>query len=242
VFIDRLELNGRSPPVSLLRRLDPRCRIVTAVALITLAVQLEASVSLIALILICLVFLVSALRVVLLRLLPVNVFTLALWLSLPLGARFGGLSPAAALLYTLRINAAALLYMALVIPLGIGGLSNALSSLHIPPKLISLLLLTHRFIFVMYERVFSSALSLRIRKPRGMTAPTLWRSYAGLLSSSLIGADIRSRKVWTALVSRGFDGAFPVTEEFRWRARDTVALLSCAIVVISALSLDRLLV
>jgi energy-coupling factor transporter transmembrane protein EcfT len=31
-----------------------------------------------------------------------------------------------------------------------------------------------------------------------------------------------------AMVSRGFDGVFPVTAAFKWKARDTVILTLCA--------------
>jgi cobalt/nickel transport system permease protein len=110
--------------------------------------------------------------------------------------------------------------------------------LRFPSKLVTLLALTYRFIFVMYERVFTSTVSLRVRKPPSMTAITLWCSYAGLLTSAIISAERRSQKVWMSLKSRGFDGVFPVTEEFRWKAKDTAALALCVIAAIAVLLLD----
>ena len=137
------------------------------------------------------------------------------------GTGGGGLDAALkeALVYSLRINASALVYMALIIPLGIGGLTNALIKLRFPVKLAALFLLSYRYIFVMYQRVFVGVLSLRLRQPRqGVLGK--WRSYAAVFGTALIGAIFRSQKIGRALQSRGFGGDLPLTRAFALKTGD----------------------
>jgi cobalt/nickel transport system permease protein len=84
-----------------------------------------------------------------------------------------------------------------------------------PPKLITLLILTYRFIFILWERIFTATLSLRLRKPKTMPKLTEFRAYAAMFAAAIISAELRSRKVMTAMEARGFDGRFPVTVDFK---------------------------
>jgi cobalt/nickel transport system permease protein len=181
-----------------------------------------------------LLLLARDIKIVLPRLIPANLFCALLCITVPLGG--GGF--ATVLCYTLRINAAALLGMLFIIPLGISGLASSLSALKTPPKLVSLLILTYRYLFVMYERVFASLLSIRLRRPCQTTGMG-WRSYAAVFAAALAGALFRSRKVWLAMESRGFDGVFPITRSFAWKAGDTAALAACLAASIGLLLMDK---
>ena len=75
---------------------------------------------------------------------------------------------------------------------------------------------------------------MRLRSPENGTF-RLWRSFAAVFAATTARAVFRSQRVSQAMVSRGFDGAFPVTVTFKWKARDTVLLTSCA--TVSALAL-----
>jgi energy-coupling factor transporter transmembrane protein EcfT len=130
-----------------------------------------------------------------------------------------------ALVYTLRINAAALIYMVTIIPLGPGGLANALIKLRCPDKLTALFLLTYRYIFVMYERVFVAVRSMLIRRPRQNTLGR-WSSYTAVFGTALLSAVLRAQKTGKAMESRGFDGVIPVTRIFAWKGGDTLFLSS----------------
>jgi cobalt/nickel transport system permease protein len=179
-----------------------------------------------------LVFLIKEPRVVLLRLIPVNMFNLFLTLSIFL-ADYG--SPVTiALRYVLRINAAVLTYMLFIVPLGIGGLANVLLKTRVPKKLAALLILTYRYIFVIYERLSVSLLSMKLREPKKNTF-SRWRSYAAVFAAFLASALFRSRKIETAMRERGFNCAFPVTAVFTWKIQDTVwlvVLLSCGAILL----------
>jgi cobalt/nickel transport system permease protein len=255
MYLDRLEFKNE-----VFRAVDPRCRIAAGVCLIVSAVSVSNPLILTGLILAAVLTLWRDTPRVLARLVPVNIFVLFLWLTLPLnalatgifaapgttagsglfpgGTDGWGLEPALkqALVYTLRINASALVYMALIIPLGIGGLTNALMKLRFPVKLAALFLLSYRYIFVMYQRVFVGVLSLRLRQPR-QGAPGRWRSCAAVFGTALISAILRSQKIGRALQSRGFDGDLPVTWTFTLKAGDLVFcagvfLLSAGILVL----------
>jgi cobalt/nickel transport system permease protein len=224
MYLDRLEFKN-----DVLRGVDPRCRLAAGAGLIMAAIHISHPLLLGGLILGSLLCLIRDASVVFRRLLPVNLLTLTLWLTLPLG-RFlagetGGIGAAltGALTYTLRINAAALLYMVTAAPLGAGGLASALVKLRCPDKLAVLFLLTYRYVFVLYQRVFTAVLSMRLRRPP-RAAPGQWRAYAAVFAAALISAVIRSRNIGKALRVRGFDGAFPLTRTFALKPSDILFL------------------
>ncbi|MDR1420905.1 MAG: energy-coupling factor transporter transmembrane protein EcfT [Treponema sp.] len=223
MYINRLEIDKSRFPLCLLNRLDARLRLVAGVVLIALAIQITDYKILLPVIVMCFVFLIPCGRVIISRLVPVNVFVLMLFVSLPLGdcleAALNNTEPqyrnslSNACLYAARINIAALLYMLFIIPMGISALSGALTKMRAPSKLISLLILTYRFIFIFSQRIFAAALSLRLRKPKTMPRSTELRAYAAMFSTAIISAELRSRKVMMAMKTKGFDGVFPVTAD-----------------------------
>ncbi|MDR1031212.1 MAG: energy-coupling factor transporter transmembrane protein EcfT [Treponema sp.] len=249
MYLDRLEFK-RDP----FQGFDPRCRVLAAVCLILVVLTITHPV-IEAIIMVGTVvpFLMGKtgtreLRKLFLRLIPVNIVTLILWLSLLLNGLgvhdpggpgslerlFGG-----ALLYTLRINAAALVYMVLIIPLGIGRLANGLMKLKVPATLVSLLVLTYRYIFVMYQGVFVSVLSMQSRRPRQTTLEQ-WRSYTAVFASALVKAMLRAQKIGNIMELRGFTGVLPITTVFIWKLQDTLLLGACIILAPSLWVLDRL--
>jgi cobalt/nickel transport system permease protein len=264
MYLDRLEFKNDPLPAFFCRPcgaasggnslcIDLRCRVISAFLLIVSAVSVSNYCILASFVIILMIFLIKSIRIVLLRLLPVNIFTLMLWVSLPLGALItawleentGNVHYAKALcdalIFTLRINAAALLYMVFLIPIGISGLSSALSKLAVPKKLVSLLILSYRLIFVMFERVYVSVTSMRLRQPEGQTMTEQWRSFAAVFASSFLSAEFRSQKIWKAMQSRGFDGAFPITKTFRWKKPDTFLLALSITFAVCLPLLDRIL-
>ncbi|MDR3161895.1 MAG: energy-coupling factor transporter transmembrane protein EcfT [Spirochaetaceae bacterium] len=238
MYLNRLEFKNDA-----FRGIDPRCRIGAGAGLILCCLTLSNPLLLALLILAAAVPLLRDLRRLLARLLPVNLFALFLVLTLiPVpGGGFGNQAgPAVGLLLALRLNAAALISMALIIPLGIGGLTNALLKLRCPEKLAALFLLTYRALFVMYRRIFVSVASLKLRQPRQHILGQ-WRSYAAVFGTALAGAFRRSGKIGRALKSRGFDGSLPITRDFVLKPGD-LRFLACSLLTAAALwALDRYL-
>ncbi|MFP3090196.1 energy-coupling factor transporter transmembrane protein EcfT [Treponema sp. TIM-1] len=235
MYLNRLEFKN-----DVFIGIDPRCRIGTGVCLILSSITISHPLILGGCILGLFLCLIRDIPTVLLRLIPVNLLAVVLWLTLPLSGLDVRTALGEALVYTLRINTAALLYMVTIIPLGPGGLANALIKLRCPDKLTALFLLTYRYIFVMYERVFVSVRSMLIRRPRQSTLGR-WSSYTAVFGTALISAVQRAQKAGKAMEVRGFDGVIPMTRMFSWKGRDTLFLsvglsLSCILRI-----LDRLL-
>jgi cobalt/nickel transport system permease protein len=235
MYLDRLELKHDCLAGFPFNGIDPRCRVAAGAACILSVVSLSRWYVLAAVIVALLApaVLAGETRTVLRRLIPVNLFCLVLWLTIPLNtwvAAAAAAAPAAeapaaaALRYTLRINAAALVYMLFIVPLGIGGLANVLMKCGVPGKLVALLILTYRYIFLLYGRLSTALSSMAQRRPQQNTL-TVWRSYTAVFASSLAAALFRSARIEAAMRERGFDGVFPVTAGFAWKARDTVWLL-----------------
>ncbi|MDR2444876.1 MAG: energy-coupling factor transporter transmembrane protein EcfT [Spirochaetaceae bacterium] len=224
MYLDRLEYKK-----DFLSPVDKRCRFLSAALLIAAAVYTTSAAALSGVIVLCLLPLLRELRVTVLRLIPVNMMTAALWLTVPFG-----FSMDSAVLYTLRINAAALLYMIFIIPMSVSALASSMTKLRVPEKLVSLFILSYRYIFLLGERLSVTLVSMRLRSPENGTF-RLWRSFAAVFAATTARAVFRSQRLSLAMVSRGFDGIFPVTITFKWKARDTVLLILCA--GVSALAL-----
>lgn len=224
MYLDRLEYKK-----DFLSPIDKRCRFISAAFLIVSVIYTTGAAALSGAIVLCLLPLSRELRVTFLRLIPVNMMTAAFWLTVPFG-----FSMESAVLYTLRINAAALLYMIFIIPMSVSALASSMTKLGAPEKLVSLFILSYRYIFLLAGRVRVMLVSMRLRSPENGTF-RLWRSFAAVFAATTARAVFRSQRVSQAMVSRGFDGAFPVTVTFKWKARDTVLLTSCA--TVSALAL-----
>jgi energy-coupling factor transporter transmembrane protein EcfT len=214
--------------------LDPRCRLAAGFAFIFALLHIANPFLLLGLISAAVFGLARDIKTVLTRLAAVNIFCVMLFITVPLG----GSGFTAPLLYTLRINAAALFYMLFVVSLGIGRLAPALAKLKVHAKLVALLILSYRCLFIMYDRVFRSLLSMRLRRPRLATLAA-WRSYTALFASAFASAYFRSQKISRSAQARGFDGVFPVTRTFGWKIRDTAVLILAFAVSILLVYLDR---
>ncbi|MDR2176573.1 MAG: energy-coupling factor transporter transmembrane protein EcfT [Treponema sp.] len=217
MYLDRLEFK-KDP----LKSFDGRCRLLSA-ALVIISVVTAAKPALPgAAALLCLCAAPGEFRVTIRRLVPVNMMAAALWLPL-----IAGFSPHSALLYTLRINCAALVYMRFVAPMSISLIASSMSALRLPEKLVSLFVLTYRYIFLLHEGFATTLTAMRSRLPEHATLYQ-WRSLGAVFAATLTRAALRSEKIRIAMSNRGFDGSFPVTVSFRWRLRDTALLAMSA--------------
>ncbi|MDR2516602.1 MAG: energy-coupling factor transporter transmembrane protein EcfT [Spirochaetaceae bacterium] len=226
MYLDRLEF--ASDP---LRGFDGRCRVLAATAVISAAVITVNIVLLCGMIAISLALLCREIRVTALRLVPVNMMTLLLWVPVLAGASPGNMA-----IYTLRINAAALFYMLFLCPLRVSVLASAMTALHAPEKLTALFVLTWRYIFLLYGGIAASLASMRQRQ-RGGGHLRRWRSLAAVFSTAIVRAVFRAEQVSRAMINRGFDGAFPPTAVFSWRLRDSLLLAGSMAVLLSAAAL-----
>jgi len=214
---------------SILHRLDPRTRIISAtvycfvVALAGHFPVLLAAVGFSA----ALVF-ISGIRLqdIGKRLLIVNGFILLLWAVVPLtygGEAFfrigwfevsrQGISLTAKI--TLKSNAILMAFISLIATMPLASLGHALHELMVPPKIIHLLLLNYRYVFVIeqeYQRLIRAA---KIRGFQPGTNLHTYRTYAYVIGMLLVRTASRAQRVHQAMLCRGFKGTFYSLQEFK---------------------------
>jgi len=167
------------------------------------------------------------------RLAVVNFFLVFIWLSLPFSfsvpgesvLTLGGLTvtrPGLALawLLTLKINAAALGALALLGTSSITQLAAAARRLGAPEKLTAVFLLTLRYFYVLKLEYLRLRQALRVRAFRpGLNLHTL-RTYANLVGIILVRGVDRAERIHVAMLCRGYSGRFRSHDSFRWTGRD----------------------
>ncbi|MEJ2323902.1 MAG: cobalt ECF transporter T component CbiQ [Nitrospirota bacterium] len=228
---------------TLVHRLDPRVKLLTAMPLAILVALLQGlggparglalSAALVALARL-------NIRKVLARLLVVNVFVLMLWAFLPfthpgeevfaigpLSASREGLLLAASI--TLKTNAIVLATMALLGTSQVMDLAHALVHMRFPAKLVHLFFFFYRYLGVLHEEYARLRTAMRVRAFSPRTSAHTYRSFGWLLGMLLVRSYERSERIYRAMLCRGFHGHFPVLHHFRLRAADLAFALAMAL-------------
>ena len=219
---------------SLLHRLDPRLRVATATILsVTVALSFKFSVLLAALAAASVLVLLGRLKAgkVFKRLLIINGFVLMLWLILPLtfqGETMASLGPLKVYLpgvvlsaqITLKSNAIFLILIALIATMPFATLGHSLHRLGLPDKLVFLLLMSYRYVFVIeqeYQRLMRAA---KIRGFRPTTNRHTYRTFAYMVGMLFVRSTDRAERVYQAMRCRGFRNRFHSLMQFRTSALD----------------------
>lgn len=233
---------GNSP----IHRLDPRIKLLFATAY-SFIVALSSRFSVLAAALFVSFMLVGAARLNLRetgrRLAVLNGLLLLFWLVLPLtyeGSplfRIGTLAVTRPGVYlsaqiTLKSNAILLAFIALVATSSLSVIGHALNRMYVPEKIVHLLLITYRYVFVIeqeYQRL------VRAAKIRGFSPKTdmhTYRTYAYMAGMLFVRASARAARVHQAMMCRGFKGKFYCLSEFSLTRRDVVfsILMTAAII------------
>lgn len=226
---------------SLLHRTDPAVKIISAMVLaLSIATSSSFQVAGAGLLVAACCCLAAELPVAPLtrRLAAVNIFTLLLWITLPLTGggeqmvRLGSLplsvkGIALAGLITLKANAVYLLLTGLLATSTIAAIGHALKRLRLPNKLTILLLTTYRYlgrIELEYKRLRRAAV---LRCFHGTTNLHSYRTYGYLIGMTLIRSYERSRRIHQAMIMRGFKGTFPLLIRQRTKKRDLLFMALC---------------
>lgn len=172
------------------------------------------------------------------RLLPVNAFMLLLWLTMPFLA--GG--PYArvfdiidislpgvrqALAMTLKANVIVAATSGMLFPVETGSLAVGLHGLGMPTKLVWLLILSHRYVIGMMDKVGKSVAAIRMRSGRG--GKMRFKAYGGLFGKLFVGGHESGERLYLAMRSRGYGNIFALRRELRWRVRDSVLIVGAAV-------------
>jgi cobalt/nickel transport system permease protein len=230
---------------SALQRIDPRVRLAAAATFATVvAVSYDPAALMTALAVSALLAALARLpaKVVAARLLVVNGLVVLLWVMLPFTfpgeslLRIGPMSASRegvllAAQVTLKSNAIVLAFMSLVATLPPATIGHALHRMRVPDKIVHLLLMTYRYIFVLEEEYQRLARAACIRGFRAGTDLHTYRTYAYLVGMLFVRAADRAERVRNAMLCRGFRRRFHSLQEFRTTEWDIVFAAAMAAVV-----------
>jgi cobalt/nickel transport system permease protein len=232
-FKTKQKINMISEPFatgnSIVHRLDPRIRVsLTVLYSFVVALSYQFSVLITALGLSLILIAISRVRIVdvFKRMVMVNALILLLWPVLPFtfsGETLGRIGPFAiyrpgvvlAAQITLKSNAILLAFIALIATMSFATFGHALHRLRVPEKIVQLLLMTYRYIFVIeqeYQRL------IRAAKMRGFQPGTninTYRTFAYVIGMVFVRAAARAERVYQAMLCRGFKGKFYSLQEFQ---------------------------
>ncbi|MGD8522822.1 MAG: cobalt ECF transporter T component CbiQ [Desulfobacterales bacterium] len=239
---------------SFIHRLDPRIRLISAgVFSIVVALSRDFQ-TLTAAVLISFLWVIlaqlSACEMIK-RIILVNSFIVLLWLVLPLTFQGphaltlgplriynAGITMAAQI--TLKSNAILLALIALVATMNLSVLGNTLNWLQVPDKIVHLLLMTYRYVFLIeqeYQRLIRTA---QIRGFRPGTNLHTYKTYASIVGMLLVRSAIRADRVYQAMLCRGFKRKFYCLHEFKAGKHEWLFATAMAGVILTLIYLEWL--
>ena len=214
---------------SIIHQMDPRIRVgFTFLYAFVVALSYRFTVLIAALMLSAILSLIAQISIkeVSKRLLAVNTLIFLLWLVLPFTfhgevltriSSFVIYRPGVTLAaqITLKSNAILLAFIALMATMPFATLGHALHRLRVPEKIVHLLLMTYRYIFVIeheFQRLMRAA---KIRGFRPGTNVNTYRTFAYVIGMLFVRSAARAERVHQAMLCRGFRGRFYSLQEFQ---------------------------
>lgn len=231
---------------SCISRLDPRVRILSAVSYSFITALLKQFSSLSAALIIAVAVIIISrqnMKNVLIRLAVVNSLILFFWIVLPL--TYGqdifyyigslGISRAGIVLsaqMTLKSNAILLVFIAMIASIPLNTLGYALERLNIPSKMVYLLLLAYRYVFVIEQEYQKLVRAAKIRGFSPKTNLHTYKTFAWLIGMLFVRAAARADRVYQSMICRGFKGRFYSLQQFKISRNDRICACLSAILMI----------
>lgn len=229
---------------SFLHKLDPRVKIVVALLFSAIVAATDRYTPLLGDLLFAVGLIIIAklkIREVILRLLVVNSFTLLLWIMLPFtfsGEKIYILNSLDvsregikyAFLLTIKSNSIILVGIALLSTSSIYNLVHALRHLYLPDKLVQLSFFSYRYIHTIHSEYIRLNNALKVRGFKAQTNFHTYKTYAYLIGMMLVRSYDRSKRVYNAMLCRGFKGKFWTLNHFSFKKSDLVGgvvMISC---------------
>lgn len=247
-----LTATGGNRQISWLGRVDPRARILAAIAFAIVTVACDSFLALGAAVSAALAFLLASrlpAAQTLRRVAAMDSFILFILVLLPftvpgepiftlwgVGASWEGLRQAVEI--ALKANAIVMALLALVSTMEPVTLGHALHALRVPHALVHLLLFTIRYIDVLRDEY------LRLRqamKARGFRPGTNWhcyRSFGFLVGMMLVRSLERSERIMGAMKCRGFTGRIPLLDRMAFGAGDALFATGFALILAGLVYLE----
>jgi cobalt/nickel transport system permease protein len=237
---------------SVIHRIDPRFKVVAAVGYSVVAAVSYRFSTLLAALAASIVLTLLAhldLRAIVRRLLVVTGFLVLLWVVLPLTfegkalARIGPLTftrPGVILAAQISLKSTAILlaFIALITTMNFSVLGHALDRLHLSGKLVHLLLMTYRYIFVIEQEYQRMVRAAKIRGFRPGTSLHTYKTFAYFIAMLFVRAAARAERVYRAMRCRGFNGRLYCLAEFPPSPSNWVFAGFMAVVVIGLALLE----
>ena len=128
--------------------------------------------------------------------------------------------------------------MALLATMPVATLGHALRNLGLPTKLVYLLMITYRYLFV-FEQAYQRL--IRAARVRGFTPGTnlhSYRTYAYLAGMLLVRAWSRAERVSNAMKCRGFSGKFYALNQFDPDSRNWPFGLIMSVIILTLATVE----
>ncbi len=230
---------------SVIHQLDPRIRLAfTMLYAFVVALSYQFSVLVMALTISSALILISQVSItdVFKRIIWVNALIFLLWLLLPFTfkgevlARIGSLAiyrPGVVLAaqITLKSNAILLAFIALIATMSFATVGHALFRLRVPEKIVHLLLMTYRYVFVIEQEYLRLIRATKIRGFRPGTNANTYRTYSYVVGMLFVRAAARAERVHQAMLCRGFKGQFYSLQEFQMGSASWVFAVLMALII-----------
>ncbi len=185
------------------------------------------------------------------RLKPVFWFLLMIWIILPLtfdgdilyqfyGLEITGQGVILCCKITIKSITILLLFSALIATMTVASLGNGLHRIHVPDKMVFLLLMSYRYISVIeeeYQRL------LRAAKFRGFNPGTNLHSYktfAYLAGMLFVRASLRAQRVHQAMLCRGFNQKFHTLDDYPPNRLHSIFLMGISSASLSLVILEMI--
>jgi len=220
----------------LIHRLDPRFRIVlvsTFSIVVALSNHVPALLSALAVSIVLTAMARLNLKEVLKRLRVVFWFLLLIWVVLPFTfegkslyrvGQFAITEPGVLLSIRITIKSTTILLaiMAMISTMTIVTMGHALNRMPFPEKIVHLLLMTYRYIFVIEQEYQRLLTAIKIRGFRSGTNIHSYRTFAYLIGMLFVRASTRAQRVHQAMLCRGFRGRFYTLARFKPSTRNWI--------------------
>lgn len=232
--------------------IDPRLRVAGAGAFaVVVAVSYDFTVLFTALLLSLFMALSARLNIreVVHRLLAPVIFLLLLWAVLPWSYEGDALTaigpvvitrPGVTLCAQISLKTVSLMvaFMALVATMTVDTLGHTLNRLRLPDKMVHMLLITYRYLFVIEQEYQRLVRAMKIRNFHPKTNLHSYRTYAYLVGMLFVRASERARRVHLAMICRGFNGRFVSLRTFSPNPRNHVFLLGTIFSLVLLVALE----
>jgi cobalt/nickel transport system permease protein len=190
-----------------------------------------------------------SLTAVLKRIIWVNAFILLLWVLLPFTfsgdvlARAGSFNiyrPGVVLAaqITLKSYAILLAFIALIATMSFATLGHALYRLRVPEKIVHLLMMTYRYVFVIEQEFQRLLRAIKIRGFQPGTNSNTYRTYSYVIGMLFVRAAARAERVHQAMLCRGFKGKFYSLQDFHMSSASWIFALLMTVVIFGLLFME----